>query len=470
MIARPACFSARAVADAVGGTLLGPDQPLAGIATDTRDPLQNRLFVALVGERFDAHAFLETAVQGGARGLLVSDTGWAKSGLSAGPTSVVLVQDTLRALGDLAQAHRQRQGVGVFALTGSNGKTTTKEITAAILNQARPCLKTLGNLNNLIGLPLTLLGLEDAHRLAVVEMGMNEPGEISRHTEIAEPDAGLVLNVGPAHIGELGSMQAIADAKGELLRGLGPRATLVVNADDPYVVAQYEATGRSGCRTFGRAEDADVCLRAVTVHATGQTLELTVDGQTVQANLPLAGAHNALNAAGAIALATARPDLVSISLEHIKAGLEATEVPGGRLAMKQLGSIWVLDDCYNANRASMEAALQTASDLAAQRGAKVVALLGEMRELGDYSDGEHAAVGRAAAAAKVAALAAFGPLALPMAQAAQDEGLPAHHETDNDIALLTWVRTHLDEGDVILLKGSRGIRMERFLTLLAEED
>lgn len=470
MIARPASFSARAVADAVGGRLVGPDRDFKGVATDTRDPLENRLFVALVGDRFDAHAFLATAVQAGATGLLVSEKGWSEAGLGETSTSVIMVQDTLRALGDLAQAHRQRQGVGVFALTGSNGKTTTKEMAASILNQARPCLKTFGNLNNLIGLPLTLLGIEDAHRVAVVEMGMNQPGEISRYTEIAEPDAGLVLNVGPAHLGELGSMQAIADAKGELLRGLGPRAVMVVNADDPYVVAQYEATGKSSCRTFGRAKDADVCLRTVTAHAEGQILELSVDGSAVQVDLPLAGAHNALNAAGAIALATARPDLVSITAAHIQAGIASTEIPGGRLALKNLGSIWVLDDCYNANRASMEAALETATAQAKLRGANVVALLGEMRELGDYSDREHAAVGGAAAQAGVAAVAAFGPLAGPMAAAAKDEGLPAHHEVDDDAALLAWVRSHLNEGDVILLKGSRGIRMERFLTLLAVED
>jgi UDP-N-acetylmuramoyl-tripeptide--D-alanyl-D-alanine ligase len=357
----------------------------------------------------------------------------------------------------------------VLALTGSNGKTTTKEMVAAIQAAARPCLKTEGNLNNLIGLPMTLLGAQAHHQVAVVEMGMNKPGEIARYAEIAEPDAGLVLNVGPAHIGELGSIEAIADAKGELFAGLHPGAVAVANLDDPRVMGQVP---RSAARllTFGRDLGADVCLLAAAPRAEGgQDLVLRVDGAEVQAFLPLDGAHNALNAAGAVALATARPDLAPASLAAVVEGLAKVVVPGGRLAARAMAGLWVIDDGYNANRASMEAALATAAARARARGVGLVALLGEMRELGAFSEAEHARVGQVAAEVGAAAVAAFGPGAGPIAAAAAAAGVPAHHEAEDEAALYAWARERWRPGDVVLVKGSRGIRMERFLRRLEGE-
>ena len=467
MIARPSTFLAREVADAVGGALIheGP-RPILGVATDTKDALTDHLFVALVGARFDAHAFLQAALQAGVSGLLVSEAGFAAAGLAGVGASVIVVQDTLRALGDLARYHRRRSGAPVLALTGSNGKTTTKEMVASIQGAARPCLKTEGNLNNLIGVPLTLLGLEPAHEVAVVERGMNRPGEIARYAEIAEPDAGLLLNVGPAHIGELGSIEAIAAAKAELLLGLGAGAVAVVNADDPRVMGVAEGVP-APLRTFGRATSADVCLLSAAPRAEGgQALSLRVDGAVVQAVLPLDGAHNALNAAGAVALATARPDLVPVSLEAVAAGLAEVVVPGGRLQARAIGGLWVIDDGYNANRASMEAALSTAAERARARGVRLVALLGEMRELGAYSEAEHARVGAAAAAVGAAAVAAFGADAGPIARSAAAAGVPARHEAEDDAALFAWLRERWRAGDVVLVKGSRGIRMERFIRLI----
>jgi len=471
MIARPASFTAREVAAAVRGELHGePDRRLDGVATDTRDNLRDALFVALVGARFDAHDFLASALEAGAGGLLVSREGWARASVEAKGAAVVVCQDTLRGLGDLATAHRQRVGVPVLALTGSNGKTTTKEMVASIHEQARLTLKTEGNLNNLVGVPLTLLGLEEGHDVAVVEMGMNKPGEIARYTEISTPDAGLVLNIGPAHIGELGSIEAIADAKGELFRGLRPDAVAVINADDPRVVAQADRARVLRRRTFGRKADADVRLLFSRPHAEGgQRLTLLVDGARCEADVPLDGPHNALNAAGAVALATARPDLAPVSLEDVRAGLAAVRVPGGRLSLERLGSIWVLDDCYNANRASMQAALETAAARAKALGVRLVALLGEMRELGEFSEEEHAAVGRAAAEVGAAAVAAFGPRAAPIAEAAAAAGVVARHEATDEGALFDWARAQWGEGDIVLLKGSRGIRMERFKARIESE-
>lgn len=470
MIARPSAFLPREVADAVGGALLQEgSRPLLGVATDTKDALTDHLFVALVGARFDAHDFLQEALHAGASGLLVSDAGYSRVGVGDVDTTLVVVPDTLRALGDLARYHKRNLAVPALALTGSNGKTTTKEMVAAIQAQARPCLKTQGNLNNLIGVPLTLLGLEVHHRVAVVEMGMNRPGEIARYTELAEPVAGMVLNVGPAHIGELGSMEAVAHAKGELFKGLPAGAVAVVNLDDPRVVGQASAAAALQ-RTFGRDPSADVHLTSAAPRAQGgQDLVLHVDGRRMQAFLPLDGAHNALNAVGAVALATARPDLVPVELDAVAEGLAKVVVPGGRLAARAVGDLWVIDDGYNANRASMEAALATAAGIARARGGRLVALLGEMRELGEFSEAEHARVGEAAAAAGAVAVAAFGPGAGPIARAAQGAGAPAHHEAEDDAALFAWARERWRPGDVVLVKGSRGIRMERFIRLIEGE-
>lgn len=464
MIARPAQFLAREVAAAVRGDVLGdPERRLAGVATDTRDHLDDRLFVALVGARFDAHDFLGQAVEAGAAGLLVSEAGYRRAGAPKLDATVIVCGDTTRGLGDLGTAHHRRLGTPALALTGSNGKTSVKEMAAAIQARARPTLKTYGNLNNLIGVPLTLLELEPSHEVAIVEMGMNRPGEIARYTEITEPCAGLVVNIGPAHIGELGSIEAIADAKGELFRGLAPDAVAVINADDARVVAQADAAGVPRRRTFGRAAGADVRLLSSAARPEGgQDVVLELDGARLEIVLPLDGPHNAHNAAAAAALATARPDLAPVEAQHVVAGLTQVRLPGGRLELLKLGQVWVLDDGYNANRASMEAALETAAARARAVGGRLVALLGEMRELGAFSVEEHAKVGACAARVGAAAVAAFGAEAGPMAEAAAKAGVPAHHEIDDERALFEWARARYGSGDVILLKGSRGIRMERF--------
>ncbi len=466
MIQRAAAFTVAEVAHATAGEVLGPTSALlAGVATDTRDALAGQLFVALRGPNHDAHHFLEAAVDAGAAGLLVARGALspARAAALSARAAVVAVDDTLVGLGALAQHHRRRLGTPrVVALTGSNGKTSTKELLAAVLGTRLRTRKTEGNLNNLVGLPLTLLSLAEGDEAAVLELGMNAPGEIARMVALAEPDVALVVNVGPAHVGELGSIEAVARAKGELYAGAPAAATIVVNADDARVVAQAAASGRAGRRTFGRAAGADVRLVETHVAGEGQALVLEVDGARLEAYVPYPGAHNALNAAAAVAAATAAEP--TLTLAELASGLAAAPRVKGRLMEQAVGPWRVVDDAYNANTASTVAALDT---LAERRGAgRLVALLGEMRELGAFAPAEHAAVGAHAARVGAALVAAFGPDAAPVAEAARAGGVEARHEASDAEALWRWVEPRLAPGDLVLVKGSRGIRMEQFLDRL----
>ncbi|MCK6549337.1 UDP-N-acetylmuramoyl-tripeptide--D-alanyl-D-alanine ligase [Myxococcota bacterium] len=478
MIHRASPWTTAELARATGGELAGPPSVFcSGVCTDTRDALSGTVFVALQGERFDAHDFLTDAISRGAVALLVSKAGLARaraSGFVPEPGyPIIEVDDTLFALGELGRFHRRRVKPRVLALTGSNGKTTTKELLAAIVGVSRRTLKTEGNLNNLIGVPMTLLGLGDEHEVAVVEMGMNVPGEIARYTAIAEPDVGVIVNVGPAHIGNLGSLDAIGDAKGELFHGMDrEKAIAVVNADDPQVVRVARAADVAHQRTFGWSDGADVCVLswapvfdADTGLAGGRAI-YSVDGQRIEVELPFAGRHIAMNAAAAIATATATTDAGawSVSLDDVVRGIPRARGAGRRMSFEPVGPYLVVDDCYNANSASMLAAFETVSSRIAALGGRFVAVLGEMRELGAHSRDEHAKVGRAVAERGAAIVAALGTEARALADAA---GAPEVRWEERDAdALWAWLRPQLRAGDVVLVKGSRGMKMERFVDWL----
>ncbi len=469
MIARASEWTSLEVAAAVDGRLLGDAQrAIAGIATDTRDALAGHLFVALSGARFDAHDFLEKAVEAGAAALLVREgLDAARLGALSAKAAVIEVSDPLRGLGLLARAHRARLGPGgpkVVALTGSNGKTSTKEMLASVLREAGAVLKTEGNLNNWIGMPLTLLGARADHDFVVLELGMNALGEIAWMTSLATPDVGLVINVGPAHVGELGGIENVAKAKGELFAGLAPGAIGVVNLDDARVVAQ--ATGLGARRTFGWDPRADVrVLMSSPIGPDAQDLVLSVDGARIETTLPYPGSHNALNAAAAVAAAFAVAG-DRLDTHAVARGLAHAHRVHGRLEARVIGPWSVIDDAYNANGASMIAAIETVSARARATGGRFVALLGEMRELGEFSEEEHQRVGLALAPAGCAVLGTFGPQAAPLARVA---GIAhSRHEDSDDGALFTWLKSELKGGDVILVKGSRGIRMERFIERLEE--
>lgn len=455
-----ASFTAAEVVQATGATVAraGTAAPFPAVCTDSRQLVKGCLFVALRGERFDAHEFLAQAVKDGAAGLVV-EAGRAGD-LGAANVAVFEVKDTLHALGRLARFHRERFRIPIGAVTGSNGKTTTKELVASILSMRGPALRTQGNLNNEIGVPLTLFGLEPQHVAAVVEMGMNHPGEIARLADIARPDAGLITIVQPAHLEGVGSIEGVALAKGELFRGLGPGATAVVNLDDARVAGQAEGLAAKRL-TYGRHPDADV--RLLTVEPQGReglSLRLGVGGRTHEVALRLVGDHNAMNATGAFALATA----LGYSAEECVRGLEAASAHARRLQVVDApGGVTVVDDCYNANPASMLAALRTVQELASE--GRAVAVLGDMLELGADEGRGHSQV-VVDASDRVGLLALFGPRMKAVAALAQKKlGAAARHFDDVE-SLVAWLRGELRRDDFVLVKGSRGMRLERVVEAL----
>jgi UDP-N-acetylmuramoyl-tripeptide--D-alanyl-D-alanine ligase len=448
-------FSDEQVQQATGATRtrIGGRASYDAVCTDSRSVSRGALFVALEGERFDGHEFVQEAAEAGAAGLLVK-RGRALKLLNT-EVAVYEVDDTLAALGALARFHRLRFKVPVGAVTGSNGKTTTKELIAAILETRGPALKTQGNLNNEVGVPLTLFDLEPRHVAAIIEMGMNHAGEIARLTNIAQPDAGLITVVQPAHLEGLGSIDGVARAKGELFRGLGGLATAVVNLDDERIVRQAKEV-KARRLTFGRAERADVRLTKVqTSGRDGLAMTVGYEGRAYDVALRLVGDHNAMNATGAFALALA----LGYSPEECVRGLESAQAHARRLQLHDApGGVLVIDDCYNANPASMEAALRTLEQLAS--GKRAVAVLGDMLELGDDEISAHLRLGNVAAA-HASVVAFFGPRSKQAwAEATRTLGGAAVHFEDID-RLNEWLKSELKSGDVVLMKGSRGMRLER---------
>ena len=438
------------------------------VSTDSRKLAAGALFVALRGDTFDGHAFAAQVVKAGARALLVDSAGAAKLGKL--PVPVLVVPDTLKALGDMAAWVREEHGKPVVAVTGSNGKTTTKEILAVLLGQKALVHKTHGNLNNLIGVPLTLFEWKNKAWAGVIEMGMNAPGEIARLAEIAQPNVGLVTCVAEAHLGGkgLGSLDAIAKAKAELYAGLPKKGTAIINADDAALVhAAKAALGKRKAITFGRGDACDVRVERSKPVPGGLDLLLQVAGEKLEAKLPLIGQHNAVNAAGAVAAAM----VLGIKVEQMAAGLAKVQVPGARLKVLAVPrhQITVIDDTYNANPGSMAAAFAAQRDVAGPKQRRLVAL-GDMLELGDEAAAWHRRVGAMATEAGVAMLWALGPNAAETAQGARDAGGTALDYGPKDVdTLCRDLAAQLKPGDVLLVKGSRSMKMERVVQWLRGE-
>jgi len=443
------------VANAVQGRLIGADIAVDGVSTDTRAIAKGALFVALAGERFDAHDFLNQAVAGGAAALLVSDAGKVPEGVSA-----VVVDDTRLALGRLAAAWRAGFSLPVIAVTGSNGKTTTKEMIASILKAAfgAAVLSTRGNLNNDIGLPLTLLGLSASHRAAVIEMGMNHPGEIAYLTRIGAPTVAMVTNAQRAHLEGMGDLDEVAREKGSIFDGLIADGVAVVNADDAYAAAWRSMAGGRPVRTFAIDGAADV-VGSVRQHGLETELELHAPEGDVIVKLLIPGRHNARNAVAAAAACLA----AGVSLAAVGEGLAAFSGVKGRLqrrAGKQGAEI--LDDTYNANPDSVRAGIDV---LASTVGRKLL-VLGDMGEIGEASGQYHDEIGGYAKSQGVDRLFALGDASQ---LAVRNFGEGAKHFCNVE-KLIAAVDKELGPDTTVLVKGSRFMKMERVADALAAEE
>ncbi len=452
------------VADVIAATqgrLLRGDgeRRLSGINTDSRSLKPGECFVALRGENHDAHRFLADAVTLEAGALLVDGKGCEAFGLPQGRAAVIQVDDTLEALGAMAAHHRRAHSLPVVGITGSNGKTSSKEMLSSILSQNHRVLRNHGNFNNLIGVPLTLLALTPQHDVAVVEMGINVPGEMVRLVEMAAPTVGLITNIHPAHLEGLRSLEDIVREKGRLWDSLGSNGIAVVNLDDEQLLRRSRELP-CGKVTFSWANaSADVHTEGNLTMEDGKSrFRMSVRGKTADIVLPVLGIHQVRNALACAAVCTGLGE----SLEAIIAGLQNHQPVKQRMQTHPLpGGGLLIDDTYNANPASMSAALQT---LAAIRGSHPsLAILGEMRELGETSPQLHAGIGREVARLGIDRLITLGVLGRSIMEGALEAGMKAsqcfHGESHEQI--VDYLKTVGMEGQWVLVKGSRGMRMER---------
>ncbi|MDX8378738.1 MAG: UDP-N-acetylmuramoyl-tripeptide--D-alanyl-D-alanine ligase [Gallionella sp.] len=429
------------------------------VTTDTRQLKQGDLYIALAGEHFDGADFVAQALAGGAIAALMNAHSYEARKAQLNPQfPLFLVDDTRIALGQLAAYWRRQFDIPMVAITGSNGKTTTKEILASILRAASgsddAVLATEGNLNNEIGLPLTLLKLNKQHRYAVIEMGMNHAGEIDYLSRIACPQIALINNASDAHLEGMGSVAAVALAKGEIFAGLSQEGSAIINADDAHAPLWRTLAGAHSLLEFGLNSTTDIC-GTWRPQASGLQLNAQTPSGNFTADLQVSGEHNARNALAATAAAIA----LNLSLESIVAGLEKFSGVSARLEHKtgRLG-IRIIDDTYNANPASLQAAIDV---LAVTEGHKVL-VLGDMGELGEHAAALHAGIGNTAKQAGIDKLYTLGKLSR---NTAQQFGRDAYHYS-NMAALLGDLEKELSENTTVLVKGSRFMKMERVVKYL----
>ena len=460
-------LTAADVAAAVGGRIVSGNAstPIGGIAIDSRTVQAGDFFIAVRGERFDGHRFVETAFETGAVGALVDDL----DSVGNLPADAVLIAapETTRALQDLARVVRRKSGARVVAITGSAGKTTTKEICAELLSARYRVFRNKGNLNNHIGLPLSLLELRTGPEAAVVELGMNHPGEIRTLVAIAEPEVRVWTNVGDAHIGFFPSADAIADAKAEILEGAAPDHVLVANFDDPRVMTRSRVF-RGRVVTFGIGHDADV--RATNVSMLGLDgfrASVTTPSGAFELRTPLLGAGNLANVLAATTVAVT----LAVPLDAIASRAASLRPAPHRGELLRLpGGVTLIDDSYNSSPAALRQALEVMR--VATGSARKLAVLGEMLELGEHASRLHRECGYAAAAAGLTCLLVVGgPNAGELADAARQSGMKPEsvlYARDRDAAIEAMV-TRVRPGDLVLVKGSRGIGLDAVVDRLKAE-
>ncbi len=441
-------------AASVEGQLHGQDSVFRGCSTDTRTLNGGELFIALKGDRYDGHDFIGQAMEAGAIAAMVETR-------PALAVPVIVVDDCRHAMNRLANAWRRQFRIPLVAITGSNGKTTVKELVAAILSLSGPVLSTRGNLNNDIGVPLTLFGLGEEHHFAVIEMGANHPGEIDALSRTAVPDVAVITQCAPAHLEGFGSVEGVARAKGEIYHGLGANGTAIINLDDDYAEYWLGQTRQFQQITFGLSGSAAVVARNARLlpgHAS-YTFELCIAGDSVNVTLNLPGRHNVQNALAAAACASA----LDIDLETIRQGLENFSGIAGRLQIKTgTSGCRVLDDSYNANPGSLRAGMDVLDALDGRHWL----VLGDMGELGAAGRSLHHDMGEAARAAGIERLYGLGELSRA---AVEGFGTGARH-FDDLATLIDCLRSELSDDVAVLVKGSRSMQMERVVTALTAGD
>jgi len=432
---------------------------IKGVSIDSRTIREGELFVAIKGVRFDGHDFVPEAINRGAWGAVVERSSLENRYPSlSGLRNIIPVEDTLLSLQEMSGMHRKKYSIPVVGITGSNGKTTTKEMLACILRQKGQVLKNEGNLNNHIGVPLTLMKLGEHHRFAAIEMGMSGPGEIEMLARLAMPDVGVITNIGPAHLEFLGSTDMIAQAKGELLEEMKPEGTAVLNADDPYFeTLKKRFSGR--IVTFGIDGPADITAEDIRLEKDTSDFTLRAQGKTIPMRLHAVGTYNVYNALAAAAAALA----VAIPLESVKSGLEEFSPFSMRSEIKNIGGRVIFEDCYNANPQSMAAALEALVSIRA--GRMNIAVLGDMMELGDTGPEAHRTIGRRVAQLGIDLLVTVGPLAKLIGDGAIEAGMSEERvvAARSNAEAAALLRTRTQPGDAILIKGSRAMKMEKIL-------
>jgi UDP-N-acetylmuramoyl-tripeptide--D-alanyl-D-alanine ligase len=428
-----------------------------GYSIDSRTLNPGDLFIAISGDRFDGHNYVRTALEKGAVGAIVE----AGKKVDGDPLRLLQVEDSLKALQLLGAAARRLWGKPLLAVTGSAGKTTTKEILAHILSTQFRVMKSSGNLNNHIGLPLQLLKLEAEHDLGVVEMGMNHAGEIRALGELAHHDLAVVTTVAPVHLEFFGSLAEIARAKYEIIETLHPGGVAVLNADDDYV-CQFGRDFKGKVVRFGIKRSADVTARKIQINgAEGSTFELVVGSVGEPVTFPLVGEHNIYNALAAAAAAMER----GISPSQAAAALSSIAPPDKRGQVLHLQGATIINDCYNSNPRALEAMIDTLASMKAERRILVV---GEMLELGPTAEALHRECGKHAADKKIDMVIGVRGMARAVAEAACGSGTQAQFmETPEQAG--EWLAHNLRPGDAVLLKASRGVKLERALTMLQDK-
>ncbi len=436
------------IAEMVQGATSGADMPIEGISIDSRTTKPGDLFVAIKGERFNGHDFVEAAAASGATAVMVSEA-------ITSPLAQIRVPDTLQALSELAAQWCRRLKITILALTGSNGKTTTKEIIASILRRCRQVVATPGNFNNHIGVPLTVLSIRAQHDAAVVEMGANHHGEIRKLCDIAKPDIALLLNASAAHIGGFGSLDGVAEAKGEIFESLSESGTAILNKDDAYYDYWLQKIKKQRVVEFSLSTKADFYL--LSHHR--QTVELSLAGESRTCNMQLLGRHNISNALAAAAASYA----VGAGIDDIVAGIESVSpVPGRLVVHNGINGSRLIDDSYNANPASLAVALEVLKQTPGEHWLA----LGNMAELGDESADLHARAGKQAKSMDVHRLFAVGDDARIAAENFGEEG----ESFDSIAALVPQLKAQLKPGVSLLVKGSRSAKMDQLVAALLPTD